>query len=455
MLTSSGGEARRTISSAMCPELGLARGYAVSPDALRAPGRRVLMVAFHFPPCTGTSGVFRTAKFVRYLPEYGWSPVVLTASPRAYPSSDDGTGQSTPDVPVARALALDAARHLALGGRYPRLAALPDRWTTWWLSGVLKGLRLIRRFQPLVLWSTYPIATAHLIGLTLHRLSRLPWVAEFRDPMTEEDYPRDAALRGTLRWVERRTVSRASRVVFTAPSACTFYRQRYPAISAERFTVIPNGYDDADLDGLPLDEPGGVPKDRPLQVLHAGVIYRDERDPSSFFRALADLKRQGVISARALRIVLRAPSDEQHLEAFLRSLGLDDVVSVLPTIPHRRALEECAAADALLLIQGASCNRQIPAKVYEYLKLGRPILALTDPRGDTAQLLNQTGGATILPSDDRAITVSLPRFLAAVRAHTHPGPASDTVDRFSRRLQAKALAGCLVAVTGVDGQRSA
>jgi len=445
MPSSSGVVAHPTITSATSPELGVRAGGALSPDAHAAPGRRVLMVAFHFPPCTGTSGVFRTVKFVRYLPEFGWSPVVLTASPRSYPSSDDGIGPQAA-VPVARALAFDAARHLAVRRRYPRLAALPDRWATWWLAGVLHGLRFIRRFRPAVIWSTYPIATAHLIGLTLHRLGGIPWVADFRDPMTEEDYPADAMLRGVLRWVERRTVSQASRVIFTAPSACEFYRQRYPAIPTERFTVIPNGYDDADLGGLPLEGRARISSDRPLELLHAGVIYRNERDPSAFFRALAELKRQGAVSAGALRVVLRAPSEEDHLVAFLASLGLGDVVSVRPAIPHRRALEECAGADALLLIQGSSCNRQIPAKAYEYLRLGRPILALTDPRGDTARLLGETGGATIVPSDDSAIIAALPRFLAALREGTHPGPASDVVDRFDRRLQTATLADCLVAV---------
>src|SRR5262245_40121487 len=118
MLISSDDVARPMTTSATCPELRAA-GAAASPSPSHRQGRRVLMVAFHFPPCTGTSGVHRTDKFARYLPEYGWSPVVLTASPRAYPSSTEATAQNTSDLPVARALALDAARNLAIGGRYP------------------------------------------------------------------------------------------------------------------------------------------------------------------------------------------------------------------------------------------------------------------------------------------------------------------------------------------------
>lgn len=412
--------------------------------------KKVLMVAFHYPPFFGGTGVHRTLKFSRYLPDHGWQPIILTVHPRAYPQvGRDQLHEILQSIPVKRAFGLDAAKHLSVRGSYLKWMALPDRWISWWLGAVPAGLYLLRKHQPEIIWSTYPIATAHLIALTLHRLTGLPWVADFRDPMTEEDYPRDPALRRVLRCVERWTVARASKVIFTTPSACTFYRRRFPEVPHERFGVIPNGYDDADLDELLLGEPRRIAENRPLRLLHAGVIYREERDPRGFFSALAELKRCGTISASTLHVALRAPSDEQYLAAFLRALDLDDVVSILPAIPHRRALEECAEADALLLIQGASCNRQIPAKVYEYLRLKRPILALTDPRGDTARLLEETGGATILPPDHRAITVSLPGFLAAVRGGTHPRPSHEAVNRFNRRLQAKALANCLLEATRV------
>src|SRR5712664_704149 len=123
---------------------------------------RVLMVAYHYPPCFGSSGIQRTLKFSRYLPDGGWDPIILTAHPRAYPDTNSAQLSEIPSgLPVHRAFALDAARHLVFGRHYSRWLALPDRWGSWWPGGVVAGLRLVRRYRPAVLWSTYPIATAH------------------------------------------------------------------------------------------------------------------------------------------------------------------------------------------------------------------------------------------------------------------------------------------------------
>src|SRR5262245_46074308 len=133
---------------------------------------RVLMIAFHYPPLRGSSGIQRTLKFSRYLPAYGWQPLILTASSKAYAQVRYELLKCIPEkVLVQRAFALDTARHLAFRGAYLSWMALPDRWVSWWLGGVLAGLRLVRTYRPAILWSTYPIATAHLIGLTLHKLT--------------------------------------------------------------------------------------------------------------------------------------------------------------------------------------------------------------------------------------------------------------------------------------------
>src|SRR6476659_8989005 len=130
--------------------------------------RTVLMVAFQFPPFSGSSAVQRTLRFVRYLPEFGWTPLVLTAHPRAYEqASDDQLDQIPSNTIVKRAFSLDAARHLGIMRRYPARLARPDRWRLWGPPAIFAGLRMIRKYRPDALWSTFPIPTAHVIGKSL------------------------------------------------------------------------------------------------------------------------------------------------------------------------------------------------------------------------------------------------------------------------------------------------
>lgn len=402
---------------------------------------RVLMVAFHYPPCAVSSGIQRTLKFTRYLPDAGWHPVVLTANRRAYERAGDEQLADIPvDVPVTRTLALDASRHLAIRGVHLAWLSRPDRWANWWLSAVPAGLRLVRRHRPRVLWSTYPIATAHLIGYTLHRLTGLPWVADFRDQMTEDDYPRDPATRRIYAWIERHAIESASLLAFTAESTRSMYLARYPTLAAERCLLIPNGYDEADFAGLTAPQATAAGR-RPLRIIHAGLIYPEERDPLPFFRALARLKTEGRLGADSLYLGLRASGSEARYAAHLRELGIEDFVHLLPPIPYRDVLQECVDADALLVLQGPACNHQIPAKAYEYLRAGRAILALTPASSDTAALLREAGGATIVPLDDEdALSTALPDFLRRVRDGSHPRPAADRIARYARHRQALELA---------------
>src|SRR3954463_12658579 len=165
--------------------------------------KRVLMVAYHFPPMNISSGIQRTLRFVQYLPEFNWEPVILTAHPRSYTGVSSASLAEVPaHLQLKRAFALDTARHLSLWKMYPRWLALPDRWCTWWLGAVPAGLSLIRKFKPDVLWSTYPIATAHLIAYTLHRLTGIRWVADFRDPMIEPNYPSNSLERRAFEWID-------------------------------------------------------------------------------------------------------------------------------------------------------------------------------------------------------------------------------------------------------------
>lgn len=402
---------------------------------------KILLVAFHFPPAAMGSGHLRTLGFARYLPAHDWEPLVLTANVRAYPRTAPLASQMIPaGCEVHRAFALDVRRHLAIAGKYPGFLARPDGWASWWPDAVWKGLRLIRRHRVRAIWSTYPIMSAHRIARTLSRVSGVPWIADFRDPVAasvEATNPHSVA--SQQHW-ERRVLRDASRIVFTTPGALQACARRYPGVAAAgRLAVIGNGYDDAAFDDLPA--PTEHDPVRPLTLLHSGLLYPEGRDPAAFFTALARLKDAGDLTPGGTRIVLRASGTEARYAQDLRRLGIDSIVELAAPVSNRDALLEQADADALLLFQGEPFDRQIPAKVYEYLRVGRPIFAMVGEHGDTAALLRETGGAELVRIDDAdAIARSLAGFLRDVRAGQAPRVEANVVARYSRRAGAALLA---------------
>ncbi len=399
------------------------------------------MIAYHFPPLAGSSGIQRTLRFVQHLPSLGWQPLVLSAHPRAYErTSDDLLADVPSGTVVRRAFALDTARHLNIGGRYLASMARPDRWISWKFAAVREGLKLVREFAPDAIWSTYPIATAHLIGSALHRKTGIPWVADFRDPMAQDGYPADPRTWASYRDIESDAVQHARFCVFTTPGAANMYRQRYPS-AADRIVVLENGYDEESFSAATAPQPSGVDSGaRPLLMLHSGVVYPSERDPTQLFMALGQLKMKGILGPGDLRIRFRASGHDELLRGLAETHGAQDFIELCPPIPYREALGEMMAVDALLVMQASNCNAQIPAKIYEYLRAGRPILALTDPQGDTAGVLSNAGLNDLARLDSvDEIAGILPPLVNDWRAGKARLPQALAVERASRRSRSKAL----------------
>jgi len=405
--------------------------------------KKVLMVAFHYPPFQGSSGVQRTLNFSRYLLESEWEPVIITAHPRSYQGVSDNQLSDIPEnIDVKRVFAIDTAKHLSVGGRYPGFLAWPDRWVSWWIPSVVAGLRLIRRLKPRIIWTTYPIATSHLIGLTLHRLTGLPWIADFRDSMTESNYPPDPRIRKIYRWLERRVVENATHIVFTAPSTKRMYIERYPNIPESSWSCILNGFDEDSF----LRAESAVARKKSLKqnrivLIHSGLLYPSERDPKAFFIAISELKRTLQISAKDLCIKLRGTGYDELWKTMIAEYDIADIVSLAPTIGYTEALEEMLQTDGLILLQATSCNHQIPAKLYEYLRARKPILGLTDPEGDTASLIRYCGISSVVPLNDKdAIKIELMKFLKRIHDNSFPTISDEIISSYSRRSQTKELA---------------
>lgn len=397
------------------------------------------MVVYQFPPFAGSSAVQRTLRFVQNLPANGWSPIVLTVNPMAYErTSEDLLAEIPPGIPVHRAFGLDTRQHLAIKGRYPALLARPDRWVSWVLGAVPRALQIVRRERPDALWSTYPIASAHLVASLVHRLTGLPWIADFRDPMAQDGYPADPATWRAFQRIEQTAVTKAAYTVFTTPGAAREYARRYPA-AADTIGVIENGYDEHSFAGLPgYGEPLNPGK---VTLLHSGVVYPSERDPTQLFEALGALAREAPAVSERLRLRFRASSHDELLRDLARRNGVEALIECLPALPYREALAEMMRAEALVVLQASNCNDQIPAKIYEYLRSGRPVVGLTDPLGDTARLLASAGSKYAAPLDRSAPIRELLRALVRdadageLQILPHAG-----ITEWSREAQAKRLA---------------
>jgi glycosyltransferase involved in cell wall biosynthesis len=404
--------------------------------------KTVLMVAYHFPPFAGSSGLLRTLSFARHLPAYGWRPIVLTASVRAYQETNsNGLLEVPPDLDVQRAFALDVGRHLTVFGRYPNWMATPDRWNTWLLGAVPKGLSLVRLHRPQVLWTTYPIATCVLIGMVLRRATGIPWVLDLRDPLLYQAWPTEPWVRRVHGWLERHAVRLADKVILTTPGAARMYRDRYPALPADRWQVIPNGADEEVVAAVKQGESSASNSDSPVVLVHSGLLETPDRDPTAFLTAVAKLRQRANVARRNLRIVLRASGQVPYYQAKINALGLGDLIKLEPRVGYRDAIAELVSASGLLLFQGPDCNDQIPAKAYEYLAAGRPIFGLIHRDGDTCALLRECGVPYLADMNSpEEIARELQRFLGDVESGTAYVVAPEIAARYSRRARAQELA---------------
>lgn len=405
--------------------------------------KRALLVAFHFPPQAQSSGVHRMLGFARHLRNYGWEPLVLSAKAIAYSVRNDVQIAALPsNLRVKRALGLDTKRHLGLFGRYPEVLALPDRWITWCLFAVPVGLWMIRRYKPAVILSTYPIPTALLIGLILQRFTGLPWVADFRDPMLQDDYPSSERQRRVYRWLERQVIYKCHQAIFTTRGTLEFYRQRYPESLHSKFAVIENGYDEDAFNALSFHRPSQLrEKSTCLTLVHSGTLYSTDRDPSAFFEAISLLKLQGKVDSLSLRVILRGTGDDPYFRRIAANYGVADIVKVEPAVTYYSALQEMLDADALLVFQGPTVNTQIPAKIYEYFRARKPICGLVEPSGEAARTLVAAGFTHLVsPNDAVAISFTLDDFLLQVRRGTAHIADNETVAKSCRTHRAAELA---------------
>jgi len=364
----------------------------------------VLMVAFHYPPDHSSSGYLRTLKFSKYLPDSGWQPVVLTVREEHYESRDAASLSQIPSqVIVRRTRAINTKKSLAIGDKYLQLLATPDRYIGWLFFAVPAGLSLIRSHGVQAIYSTSPLASAHLTACVLKSLSGLPWIADFRDPWTEPEIapnPRSPLFRLDSR-LERAVLRKADRLVFTTARLRDYVLAHARGNLSSKAAVIPNGFDEEDF----CDLPDRQPEKSPVRITHTGLVDEAYRSPRPFLEALAMLLKDGEISHSQVRVEFVGGGNYVQSAGFrsmLHDLDLVDIVSVLGRVSYVECLEHQQRSHILLLLQSGDDTRTlIPAKAFEYLRIGRPILAIL-PESASSELFQEVGGARVVHKQDRA-----------------------------------------------------
>jgi glycosyltransferase involved in cell wall biosynthesis len=435
-----------------------------------AAARRLLFVSYLYPPSLEI-GARTCEQIARCLPLHGWNPTIVTARERDVDEQylDRGGSLSEPKLPVLRTGRLphplfiyrrlnSLRRRESGGGSAPTAGELPERrkgflrrqalsvlnspdfYTGWVLPGVLAGLRAIRRSRAELIFSSGPYWTNHLVGLGLSYLTGLPWAAHFRDPwltgiqpeMMEERAPRiEAAL-------ERAVVSRADAVVCVTEEHTALLRQAYPHLPAGKFATIYNGFDGAEWDGLPAAEPGAPRAAERFVITYAGQLYMN-RNPQPLLRALRALIDAGEVARERVRVDLVGwcdVSQGRRVSEIIAESGLGDCVNLTGPRSRAETLRRLAESDLLLLL-AEDLTIQIPGKTFEYLKAGRPILALT-PEGCVSRLLGRTGGGWAAnPADEVGIQAILrERYRQWLAGEAGPQADAEVVAGFDRRVLA-------------------
>jgi glycosyltransferase involved in cell wall biosynthesis len=420
--------------------------------------RRVLFLAYHFPPIGG-GGVQRNSKFVRYLRDFGYEPVVVTGPglPRGRWTPQDATLADDVDGVEVRRIA-DAEPDAATGwrGRAERVLAMATRWERWFVAGALEAGVSAGRGVELVYASLEPYNASAIAARKLARALRVPLVVDLQDPWALDEmrvYPTGLHRRLELRRM-RRALRAADAIVMNTPEAAARVRRRFPELAKRTIVSITNGFDAADFEGTPPERRDGA-----FRIVHSGYLHtllgrkvrqgrRRRRVVGGAVEPRVDiLTRSHVYLLEAVERLCAARPDladavEVHLAGVLsdedRELAERCPAVRLPGyLPHHETVDLLRTADLLFLpMQDLPAGVRAgltPGKTYEYLAAARPILAAV-PDGDARDLLERSGQAFVCrPSDVEAMTAILEAELEHRRAGTPTRPArAELLARYER-----------------------
>lgn len=420
------------------------------------PQTYVLMMAYLYPPLFNT-GTTRAIKFVKYLPAFGYKPVILTTASYGTLPNDSEARVFRANDPLDmvkstyRLLAKKKIsnqpdlkdRVLPPDSRLEKLKSAllaPDGKISWYPAAVNLGRKLLDSYPVQLLFSTSSPETNHLVALKLKQKTGLPWVADFRDGWMFEPLisTRHASIfrRRLDARLERKVVLAADRVTTVNRVIAQDLTHRYPQ-AAGKIVVIPNGYDPQDFDGLNRT---GKNCEK-FRVVHTGALWLSRKGTSiaGLLQALKILDSNRHPIAKVLEIVMIGNLTHSEIENIGQS-GVKRFFSLQKPVPYRQALQHQMDADVLLLITSPHDVGVSTTKLYEYLATGRPILALAGQSAAGELVKEMEAGLVVDPDDPAQIQEALQNLYEQWQRGQLQTKINPKVQQFSRRELAGKLA---------------
>jgi glycosyltransferase involved in cell wall biosynthesis len=413
------------------------------------PEKKVLVVSYYFPPM-GLSGVQRTTKFVKYLPEYNWHPLVLTTTPGAFYAFDPTLEEEIADKPVDvfRTQPADFTRFLKgkkgsilkfpsklkqkLGRTILQTIYQPDSRITWKKAAVELGSEIIANNPVHIIFATAPPFTDFLVAQELAEKHNIPFIADYRDIWVDNPfhfYATPFHKEYSLR-LETGVLKRAAKAIVTTRYAKELLLKRYGFLGHEDVFIIPHGYDEEDFAPFKNVRPNPAK----FTITHSGV-FQDDRTPKYFLKALAKFMAkhpEAPVEARFVGI-MRKPHSK-----LVKKYKLDNVVKCVGYVSHGEAVQHLMESDVLWMMVNDTVRS--PGKMYEYFGARKPML-ISSPEGIIRQTALESGAALVTDPDDvEAILRSLETLYQLWKTKTLPVPDERFVKQYDRKYLTGTLA---------------
>lgn len=359
--------------------------------------KKVLMVAYQFPP-VGGSGVQRSVKFAKYLPSFGWEPVVLTRDTTKMALRDEALlKEIKPGTEIIRTPAYDLTVWPSVLNKVGKFIAwkvlIPDGEVLWMKRALKTALERVGKGDIDVVYTTsYPYSD-HLLGLEIKkRFPDIPWVADFRDEWTNNPYLLDKPHRPSRmekeKAMERQVLSCADALITNTPVMKDNFVRLNPGLDLEkRMVVIPNGFDPEDFEDI---KPENKQNSR-FTLTYTGALY-GRRKPDKILEAIGNLVSSGQVQKDKILIRFIGSYKPDVLKNLIDKNGLQGSVELFGYMDHKECLKYMTGSDAMLLIEGGGPGSEAfyTGKVFEYIQTSNPILAVIPEKGAAADIIRKT-----------------------------------------------------------------